>query len=217
MDDRLQHFSHARAGLGAHREGVSGVQPHRFLNRLLSAHDVGRRQVDFVDDGNDLQAVVDGQVCIGQRLRLHALRSVDHQQRALAGGQRTRNLVAEVHMARRVDQVQLVGIAILGLIQHAHGMGLDGDAALPLQIHVVQNLGLHLTAGHRAGQLQQTVAQRRFAVVDVGDDGEVAKEAGIHARPGERGDLSAYCAPAAKPGSTATGLRRWGGRRASRP
>ncbi len=72
----------------------------------------------------------------------------------------------------------------LRLVHHAHGMGLDGDAPLPLQVHVVKNLGLHLAARHRACEFQQTVAQRRLSVVDVGDDGEIAKEAGVHAGVG---------------------------------
>ncbi len=73
------------------------------------------------------------------------------------------------------------------LVHHAHGVGLDGDAALALQVHVVQDLGLHLAPGHRAGQLQQPVAQRRLAVVDVGDDGEIAKEAGVHESGANKG------------------------------
>ncbi len=118
--------------------------------------------------------MVDGKISIGQRLRLDALRGVHHQQSALAGGQRARDLVAEVHVAGSVDQVELVGVAVVRLVHHAHGVGLDGDAALALQVHVVQDLRLHLAACHRAGQLQQTVAQRRLSVVDVGDDGEVS-------------------------------------------
>ena len=180
VNDRLQHLVHALPGLGAHRNRVGGVQSHSLFNRFLRAQNVRRRQIDLVDDRNDFEAVIDGQIGIGQRLRLHALAGIHHQQRALARGQRARNFVAEVHMARRVDQVQLVGIAVVRLVHHAHGVGLDGDAALPLQVHVVQNLGLHLAAGHRAGQLQQTVAQRRLAVVDVGNDREVAKEACVH-------------------------------------
>ena len=197
MHDRLQHLGHALAGLGAHRDRVGRVQTHGLLDGLLRAQDVGRGQVDLVDDGNDLQAVVDGQVGIGQRLRLHALAGVHHQQRALARGQRARDLVAEVHVARRVDQVELVGVAVLGLVHHAHGVRLDGDAALPLQVHIVQDLGLHLAPGHRAGQLQQPVAQRRLSVVDVGDNREVAKKACVHG--GFRRGSREYCALAARP------------------
>ncbi len=100
MHDRFQHLVHALAGLGAHRDGVGGVQADGLLDGLLGAQNVGRGQVDLVDDGNDFEAVIDGQVGVGQRLRLHALAGVHHQQRALAGGQRARDLVAEVHVAR---------------------------------------------------------------------------------------------------------------------
>src|ERR1039457_4090115 len=88
-------------------------------------------------------------------------------------------------MAWSVDQVELVCVSVLSLVHHAHGMGLDGDAALALKVHVIQNLGLHFTAGYRACELQQTVAQRRLSVVDVGDDGEVTKEASVHAGVGD--------------------------------
>ncbi len=186
VNDRFQHLVHALAGLGAHRNRVGRVQSHSLLNRFLRAQNVRRRQIDLVDDRNDFEAVVDGQIRICQRLRLHALAGIHHQQRALARGQRARNLIAEVHMARRIDQVQLVGIAVVRLVHHAHGVGLDGDAALALQVHVVQNLRLHLAPGHRAGEFQQTVAQRRLSVVDVGNDREVAKETYVHGGVSER-------------------------------
>ena len=63
-------------------------------------------QIDLVDDRNDLEAVLDRQIRVGQRLRLDALRGVDQQQRAFAGRERPRHLVGEVDVARRVDQVQ---------------------------------------------------------------------------------------------------------------
>ena len=51
----------------------------------------------------------DRQVGVGERLRLHPLRGVDHQQRPLAGGEAARHLVGEVDVAGGVDQVELVG------------------------------------------------------------------------------------------------------------
>jgi hypothetical protein len=45
---------------------------------------------------------------------------------------------------------------------------------LPLQLHVVEELRLGLAGGDGAGELQQAVGQRRLAVVDVGDDREIA-------------------------------------------
>ncbi len=73
MHDRFQHLVNALAGLGAHRDGVGGVQPDCLLDCFLRAQDVRRWKIDFVDDRNDFKAVVDGQIRIGKSLRLHAL------------------------------------------------------------------------------------------------------------------------------------------------
>ena len=113
-----------------------------------------------------------------QRLRLDALRGVHHQDRALAGGERARHLVGEVDVARRVDQVELVVLAVRGGVGHPDGVELDGDAALALQVHRVEHLLAHLALLERAGRLDQPVGQGGLAVVDVGDDAEVA-DAGL--------------------------------------
>jgi hypothetical protein len=73
-----------------------------------------------------------------------------------------------------INQVEDVGLAVRRLVLHARGLELDGDAPLPLQFHVVQELLLHVTGSHRSGVLQQAIGQGRFAVVDVGNDAEVA-------------------------------------------
>ena len=56
-------------------------------------------------------------------------------------------------MARRVDEIQLIGFALENML-HRDGAGLDGDAALALKIHGVQNLLTRLTATHRVSGLQ---------------------------------------------------------------
>ena len=63
--------------------------PDVFFNFGLHPLHVGTREVDFVEDRDDLVVVVEGEVDVGERLRLHALRGVHHQQRAFAGRQRT--------------------------------------------------------------------------------------------------------------------------------
>ena len=59
-------------------------------------------------------------------------------------------------------------------------VGLDGDAALALQVHGVEHLRLHLARGERSGELQQAVRQSGFTVVDMRDDRKVAEESGVH-------------------------------------
>jgi len=77
-------------------------------------------------------------------------------------------------MAGRVDQVEDVGLAVLGRIAQPHGLRLDGDAALALDIHGIEHLFLHLARLQAPGGLDQTVGQRRFAMVDMRNNGEVA-------------------------------------------
>ena len=122
-------------------------------------------------------------VGVGQRLGLHALGGVHHQDGTLAGGQAAADLVGKVHMARGVDKVELVGLAVLGGVVHGHGAGLDGDAALPLDVHVVQDLVFHGALVHALGQLQNTVRQGGFAVVDVCNDAEIADVVSCHVVP----------------------------------
>ena len=64
-----------------------------------------RRQVDLVEDRDDLEVVVEREVDVGERLRLDALRGVDDQERALARREAARDLVGEVDVPGRVDQV----------------------------------------------------------------------------------------------------------------
>ena len=63
--------------------------------------------------GTIVEVVVDREVGVGERLRLDALRRVDDEDRALAGRERAGDLVGEVDVAGRVDQVQDVLVAVL--------------------------------------------------------------------------------------------------------
>jgi hypothetical protein len=112
-------------------------------------------------------------------------------------------------VARRVNQVELIRLAILRLIHHAHGMGFDGDAALALQVHVVENLGLHLALADGAGEFEQAVAQRRLSVVDVGDDGEVSDESGFHCRHVKKGLSAAGARSPLRSSLSSRKVRHW--------
>ncbi len=174
LHDDLQHLVDARAQLGRYPGGMGCVQPDHFLHLAAGLVRVRAGEVNLVDDGDGLQVVLQRQVHVGQRLRLHALGGIYHQQRALAGGQRAADLVGEVHMAGGVDEVEGVFLPILGGIAHGNGLGFDGDAALALQLHGVHDLVHHLPLLVDAGLLQDAVGQGGLAVVDVRDDAEVA-------------------------------------------
>ena len=198
-DHRFQHAFDVQTRLGGDRDRFGGVDADHILDLLLHAVRLGRGQVDLVEHRHDFEAAIDRQIDIGERLRFHALAGVHHQQRAFAGGEAARHLIAEVDMARRVHEIQRVGLAVLGLVFEAHGLRLDGDAALALDVHRVQHLLLagHLARVERAGELDEPVGERRLAMVDMGDDGKVAD---VLQRRGHSGPLlgAAYKAFAPK-------------------
>ena len=80
---------------------------------------IGRGQVDLVQHRDHFDALLDRGVAVGDGLRFDALRGIDHEQRALAGRERARDLVGEVDVARGVDEVQLVGLAVARLVLRA--------------------------------------------------------------------------------------------------
>ena len=162
------------AVLGGNFRRVHGGDADDVLNFLLDLGGPRRREVNFVDDGQDLQAVVNGQIGVRQRLGLDALRRVDDQHRALAGGQAAGDLIVEVHMPRSVYQVHHILLAVVRTIVKTHRTRLYGYPALALKLHGVEDLILHLALFNGVTLLQQAVGQRGFAVVNVGDDRKIA-------------------------------------------
>src|SRR5713226_2526541 len=77
-------------------------------------------------------------------------------------------------MTRSVDEVELVALAVASTVCHAYRLELDRDPALAFEVHAVEHLVLHVALADRAGELEQPVGQRRFPVVDMGDDAKVA-------------------------------------------
>ena len=183
-DDRLQNFVDADARLGAGLDGFLRRDGKDFLQLTAHAGQIGVGQVDLVDDGNDGQPLLHGQMHVGNRLRLDALRGIDDEQRALAGGQTARNLVGEIDVAGRVEQIEPVFLPAFRLVAHRHRVRLDRDPPLALQVHGVQELVLFFALLDGAGAFEEAVGERGLAVIDVGDDAEIAGKLGIgHRRP----------------------------------
>ena len=175
LDDRLEDVVDAGAVLGAREDDLLARDGEDVLELVDDRVRVGRRQVDLVEDRDEREVLAQREVDVGERLGLDALRGVDDEDRALAGLQAVADLVGEVDVAGRVDEVEPVGLAVPGRVLEADGAGLDRDALLALEVHRVEDLARHLARVDRVGQLQQSVGQRRLAVIDVGDDREVAQ------------------------------------------
>ncbi len=171
---RLEDLGDAGAFLGRGQEYVPGLDPQEIDQLLPVLLGLGPREIDLVEDRDDLQVRVQRQEEVGEGLGLDPLGGVHHQDRPLAGRQGPGHLVGEVHVTRRVDQVQLVGRAVLGPVVHADRVELDRDPPLPLELVGVQDLLPHLPPVEGARPLQQPVGEGGLAVVDVGDDAEVA-------------------------------------------
>ena len=174
LDDILQNRFDIDAHLGGDLRCVHGGKADDVLHLVLGLLRVRGRKVDLIEHGQNLQLVLHGQVGVSQGLGLHALGGIHHQYGALAGGNGTGDLVVEVHVARGVDEVQVIGFTVLGTVLQAHGPGLDGDAPFLFQIHVVQELAFHLPLADSLAHLQKPVRQGGLAVVDMGDDGKIA-------------------------------------------
>ena len=122
LDDGLEQVMHADTRLARGEYRLVGGNRETLLDLGTRALGVGGGQVDLVDDGNDLEVGVHGEQGIGDRLRLDTLGGIHDENRALACRQRARDLVGEIDVTRRVDEVELVCLAVVGLVENADGL-----------------------------------------------------------------------------------------------
>ena len=129
----------------------------------------GVRPVDLVDDDDRRQPPLERLAQHEARLRQRPFRRIHQQHHAVDHRERPLDFTAEIGVARGVDDVdQDVAVVDGGVL------GQDRDAALALELVAVHGaLGDALVGAERAALVQQRVDQRRLAVVDVGDDGDV--------------------------------------------
>src|SRR5687768_13439015 len=98
-------------------------------------------------------------------------------------------------MAGRIDQLKLIFDAVLGLELQAHRLRLDRDAALALELQLVQELVDALAVRDGARDVEDAIREGALAMIDVSDDGEVADSARVGRH--ERGLLAGGEPPAA--------------------
>ena len=200
LDDRIEDVADVLAGLRRDADDLRRIFAEQVGNLDRCSVRIRLRQIDLVHHGHDLEPVLDREIRVREGLRLDPLRGVDDEQRALARLERAGHLVGEVHVTRRVDQVELVALPA-----HPHRLGLDRDPALALELHRVEQLRPHVARRHGVGQLENAVGERRLAVVDVRDDREVSDPALVHGLGGDgtRRAVSAGFGGPARVGSAA--------------
>ena len=111
---------------------------------------------------------------VGQRLSFDALSAVHNKQRALNRAHRAGDLISKVDMPRRVDQIEHIILTILRSIFDPHGVRLDRNPALALDVHRIQHLLLHIPSSDCIRLLNKPVSKRGFPVVNMRHDREIA-------------------------------------------
>ena len=150
---------------------VRGVEIHQQLQHLV--HDLVNAlvgAVDLVDDDDHAVAKLQRAAEYEARLRHGTFGGVHEQDDAVDHFEHTLDLAAEVGVARRVDDVDLDALVGDGGI-----LCENGDAALAFEIagvhHALDNL---LIFAVYARLLEHFVHKRRLAVVNVGNDCDIA-------------------------------------------
>ena len=184
LDDRFEDLRDAGPILGRGEDHLLARDRQHVLELLDDRVRVGRRQVDLVEHRDERQALAHREMDVGEGLGLDALGGVDDEDRTLAGLQAVAHFVREVDVTGRVDEVEPIGLAVTGRVFQADGPRLDRDPLLALEVHRVEDLAHHLPALDGVGQLEQPIGEGRLAVVDVGDDREVA-QSGLGYRLGQ--------------------------------
>ena len=141
-----------------------------FENFVVHIVRVGVFAVDLIDDDNGLEVVRQRFLEHKPGLRLRAIKGIDQQQDAIDHLQNPFHFAAEVGMAGGVDNVDEIIFPVDGGV-----LGLDGDTFFFFKVHRVHCPFFHRLAGavHTA-LAEQFVHKRRFAVVNVRDNSNIA-------------------------------------------
>ena len=106
-------------------------------------------------------------------LRHGAFDRVHQEDDGIDHGEDALHLAAEIRVARRIDDVDAPALPIDGRVLRK-----DGDAALALELaRVHEALAAVAMRAQGTGLAQELVHERGLAMIDMGDDGDVAERA----------------------------------------
>ena len=138
-----------------------------FVQHFLRAR-VGA--VDLIDDDDRRELGFERLAQHVAGLRQRAFTGVHQQHDAIHHLQSAFDFAAEIAVAGRVDDVDLYVV-----IEDGRVLGEDGNAALALQfVRIHHPFDVVLVGAKGAALLQHGIDQRGLAVVNVGDDGDIA-------------------------------------------
>jgi hypothetical protein len=158
-------------------QNVFAAEVHQELEALVE-HLVrpGVRPIDLVYHDDWLQPTFER---LGEhiaRLRHRPFRGVHEDQRPIRHPQHALHLPAKIGVPWRIDEIDLHALVV-----QRNVLCQDGDPALPLQVVRIQNaLTDKLARPELATLAQQAIHERGLAVVQVGDNGDIANVGAAH-------------------------------------
>ena len=148
--------------------------PEHALDLVEQLERIPGRLIQLVDERQDRQAVPATHLEELERLGLHALGRIQHHHHAVHREQRAVRVLAEVLVAGRVEQRDMVPLELELERRRA-----DGDPALLLHLHPVRHrVALRPASAHGPGEVdrtgiqQQLLRQGRLAGIGMGNDRE---------------------------------------------
>ena len=165
-------------------EHLVGAQIHKQVECLVE-HLVRSSvaTVDLVDHDDRLEAELH---CLGKhepRLRQGAFGGIDQHERPVGHPQHSLHLAAEIGVAGRVDEIDFHTPVVQGDV-----LCQDRDSTLAFEIVGIEDAVAHQLGRPKLAALtQKAIDQRRLAVVDVGDDGNISNIAAAHENSSEEG------------------------------
>ena len=150
-----------------------GFQADHIFNLCCHTVRICTWKIDLVNDREYIQVMIQRQIYICQSLGLDSLGSIYYQHSTIAGCQASGYLIVKIHMSRCVDQVKNIFVSVFCFVYSTYSLGFNGNAALTFQVHIVENLFLHLTAGKKSGFFNDPVCQCGFTVVYMGNNTKI--------------------------------------------
>src|SRR5205823_5740895 len=126
--------------------------------------------IDLIDDNDRLEFVLQRLAQNKARLRLRPIVRIDHEQHAVHHLHDPLDFASKIGVTGRIDDVDSIAVPLKGRVLRA-----NRNSFLTLEIHRIHYPFLDLLIGAKRARLpQQLIDQRRLAVIDVRNDGDVA-------------------------------------------
>ena len=147
MDDRFQNILDIESHLCRDPRCVVSLKSDHVLDLLRHTVRISARKVDLIDDRDNIKIMVKGKIHVCKRLGLDTLSRIYNKDRTVTRRKTSGYLIVKVNVTWGIDQIKDILLAVLCFVNRADCLGFDRDSALSLKIHIVKDLGLHLTAG----------------------------------------------------------------------